>query len=124
MGVHQTICKLHTQVGRYAHFDEMSFVGAVGNLMADKGLESIMEVAFGGVTKMLSGKKYPQKVGALRLIVEELLQTVINNDTQFYQDLMRELQHRVSLSRTCKLWLDNLIKPVLINILVIRAERG
>ena len=35
----------------------MSFVGAVGNLMADKGLESIMEVAFGGVAKMPSGKK-------------------------------------------------------------------
>ena len=29
----------------------MSFVGAVGSLMADTGLESIMEVAFGGIAK-------------------------------------------------------------------------
>ena len=82
-----------------------------------------MEVAFGGVAKMLSGKNYPQNVRALRLVVEELLRTVINDNTQSYQDLMRELRHRASLSRTCKLWLDNLIKPVLIIMLFIRAER-
>ena len=40
----------------------MSFVGAVGNLMSDSGLEMIMESAFGGVSKMLSGKKFLQNV--------------------------------------------------------------
>ena len=35
----------------------MSFVGAVGTLMIDTGLEPILSVAFGGVSKMLSGKK-------------------------------------------------------------------
>ena len=84
----------------------MSFVGAVGNWMADTVLESILEVAFGGATKMLSGKKYPQNVRALQLLIEELLQTVINNDTQSYLDLMSELQHR-ALSHTFKPWLDN-----------------
>ena len=72
---------------------------------------------------MLSGKKYPQNVRALQPVVEELLQTVINNDIQSYLDLMSELQHWTSLSRTCKLWLDNLIKPVLIIMLFIRAVR-
>ena len=43
--------------------------------MADTGLESIMEVAFSGDAKMLSGKNCPQNVRALRLVVEELLQS-------------------------------------------------
>ena len=51
----------------------MSFVGAVGMLMANTGLEPIMDVAFGGVAKMLTGKKYPQNVQALCMVVEELL---------------------------------------------------
>lgn len=48
----------------------MSFVGAVGTLMANTGLEAIMNVTFGGVAKMLTGKKYPQNVRALRMVVE------------------------------------------------------
>ena len=32
-----------------------------------------MSVAFGGVSEMLSGKKYPQNVRTLRIVVEELL---------------------------------------------------
>ena len=39
----------------------MSFVGAVGTQMNNTGLEELMNSAFGGVLKMLSGKKYPQK---------------------------------------------------------------
>jgi hypothetical protein len=39
----------------------MSFVGAIGSLMSNSGLENIMKAAFGGVAKMLTGKKYPQK---------------------------------------------------------------
>ena len=42
----------------------MSFVGAVGNLMNNSGLEELMNFAFEGVQKMLSGKKYPQNLCA------------------------------------------------------------
>ena len=38
----------------------MSYVGAVGVLMAGSGLEELMKAAFGGVTKMLTGKNFPQ----------------------------------------------------------------
>ena len=41
--------------------------------MADTGIVEILSVAFGGVLKMLSGKKFPQNVRALRMLVEELL---------------------------------------------------
>ena len=37
----------------------MSFAGSVGTLMADSGLENILQAAFGGVAKMLSGKNFP-----------------------------------------------------------------
>ena len=102
----------------------MSFVGAVGTLMTDTGLEPIMNVAFGGVTKMLIGKKYPQNVRALRMVVEELLRGLITTGRfQSYSQLMKELEYLASQSRTTKLWLNNLIKPVLIMMLFIRAER-
>ena len=39
----------------------MSFVGAVGTLMCNSGLEEILQSAFGGVPKMLPGKKVPAK---------------------------------------------------------------
>ena len=41
----------------------MSFVGCVGKLMADSGLEEVMKAAFGGVTHMLVGKTFPHNVG-------------------------------------------------------------
>ena len=43
---------------------------AVGSLMAGSGLEDILTSTFAGVPKMLSGKKYPQNMRALRIVVE------------------------------------------------------
>ena len=39
----------------------MSFIGSIGTLMVDTGLSDIMCSAFGGVAKMLNGKKVPTK---------------------------------------------------------------
>ncbi len=50
------------------HTLNMSFIGAIGILMADTGLEDIMNSSFGGVSNMLTGKKYPQNVRALRMV--------------------------------------------------------
>jgi hypothetical protein len=38
----------------------MSFVGCVGVLMANSGLEEVLKAAFGGVARMLTGKNNPQ----------------------------------------------------------------
>ena len=48
----------------------MTFIGAVGTLMGNTGLSEIMQTAFGGVPKMLTGKKFPQNMRALRMVVE------------------------------------------------------
>ena len=71
----------------------MSFIGAVGTLMANSGLEELMNSAFGGVLKMLSGKKFPQNLRALRMVVEELLRDVIPASENF-SDLMSDLKER------------------------------
>ena len=42
----------------------MSFMGSIGSLMADSGLTEIMQAAFTGVQKMLTGKKISQNVRA------------------------------------------------------------
>ena len=54
----------------------MSFVGAVGTLMKGSGLEEIFKSGFAGVPKLLSGKKFPQNVRALRIVTEEVLMRV------------------------------------------------
>ena len=41
--------------------------------MTNSGLENLMKAAFAGVDKMLSGKKFPMNVRALRIVVVELL---------------------------------------------------
>lgn len=100
----------------------MSLVGAVGMLMNNSGLEEVLSSAFGGVSKMLSGKKYPQNVRALRLVTEELLRSVIM-DTESHAHLMSTLDELSTASRTAKMWVENLIKPVFIMMLFVRAER-
>ncbi|XP_064094761.1 uncharacterized protein LOC135207056 [Macrobrachium nipponense] len=100
----------------------MNFVGAVGVLMADTGLETILQVDFGGVASMLSGKKYPQNIRALRLLTEELLRgTIVHMNS--HDSLMKVLDNKSQESRTTKLWVENLIKPVMLMMMFVRAER-
>ncbi|KAG0714324.1 hypothetical protein GWK47_014367 [Chionoecetes opilio] len=102
----------------------MSFVGSVGTLMAESGLAEVMSAVFGGVPKMLSGKKFPQHVRALRLVVEEVLRSIIEQTPITRKhDLMSILEELTSRSKTTKIWVDILIKPVFIMMMFIRAER-
>ena len=100
----------------------MSFIGAVGTLMGNTGLREIMQTAFGGVPKMLTGKKFPQNMRALRMVVEELLSSIIVT-SEDYEQLMSILNDKANKSRTAKLWTDNLIKPVFLMMIFVRAER-
>lgn len=85
----------------------MSFVGAVGTLMEGTGLAEIIESTFAGVNKMLSGKKFPQNVRAMRLVVEELLRGTMNDDNVTTMDeLLSRLEKAASVSKTSKLWVD------------------
>jgi len=71
---------------------------------------------------MLSGKKYPQNIRALRLLTEELLRgTIVHMNS--HDSLMKVLDNKSQESRTTKLWVENLIKPVMLVMMFVRAER-
>ena len=55
----------------------MSYIGSIGTLMAGTGMKEILEKTFGGVPKMLLGKKYPQNLRALRMLVEKVAEAAI-----------------------------------------------
>ena len=100
----------------------MSFVGAVGKLMKNSVLDLLMKSAFAGVEKMLIGKYFPMNVRALRIVVIELLRSIMNNHTteeQFYSTL-NDLARKRKLA---KHWIQNLIEPVFLMMMYVRAER-
>ena len=51
----------------------MSYIGSIRSLMSRSGLKGILEKDFRGVAKMITGKKFPQYVWALRMLVDEIL---------------------------------------------------
>jgi hypothetical protein len=50
--------------------------------MAETGLADVLSAVFGGVAKMLTGKKFPQNVRAMRLVAE----AVTPNYTSYIQE--------------------------------------
>eukprot|EP00794_Sanderia_malayensis_P004436 gene4436-5029_t len=93
----------------------MSFVGAVGSLMEGSGLSEVLKTTFSGVEKMMSGKKFPQNVKAMRLVVEELLRNTLDvGNMENMDDLVLHLDDVAEKSKTSKLWADCFTKPVFI----------
>ena len=73
---------------------------------------------------MLTGKKFPQNVRALRMLAEEVLRGVLDcNTLESKEDFMEVLENIAKRSKTAKLWVDMLIKPVFIIMRFDRAER-
>jgi len=103
----------------------MSYVGCIGSLMAESGIVQVLESTFAGVLKMLSGKKYPDNVRALRLLTEELLQPVFTTHSSLtsMDGLMKILGDISKESRTARLWVTCLINPVFTVMKYVRAER-
>ena len=60
-----------------------------------------MKVAFGGVTKILTGKNFPQNSRALIIIVEQVLHK-IQCEMNTVDELMWELKASASRSKTAK----------------------
>lgn len=100
----------------------MNFVGCIGKLMANIGLEEILSSAFGSVKKMLVGKYFPQNVRALRLLLEEVLGATLEN-IHSVEELTVQLTEIAANSHTAKLWIDGFVGPMLTIFLYIRAER-
>ena len=102
----------------------MSYIGCVGTLMDNSGLTELLSGQFAGVQKMLSGKKFPENVRALQMLAEELLRPVfLSHDIQTMKDLMDILDGFSQRSKTTQLWVDCIIRPVLVMMKFIRAER-
>lgn len=102
----------------------MSYVGCIGQLMENTGLTEMMSAAFGSIDAMLSGKKYPQNVRALRMVVEELLRPLFQaNQLKSAEDLWNLLEELGKRSVTSRLWVECLIKPVFKMSTYISAER-
>ena len=100
----------------------MSFIGCCGTLMAGSGLSEVLSVAFAGVHKMLSGKKWPQNVRALSMVAEEIIREFID-DVDSTDGFTDQFELAASRSPTAKLWVDCLLKPVFIMMLYVRAEK-
>ena len=83
-----------------------------------------MKSSFGSVGKKLSEKQWPSNIRALRIVVEILLEDILKYPEAFrYYDLFEELEQQSALSLTTKLWVECLIKPVLILMRHQHAER-
>ena len=89
----------------------MSFVGSVGSLMAGSGLYELLESTFAGVQNMMTGKRFPQNVRALRIVVEELLRPILTvetiNDINGLNTVLTDISSR---SKTSHLWIDCVLK--------------
>ena len=59
--------------------------------MAEGVLVDILSCAFGGVDHMMTGKKYPQNVRSLRLLVEAVIEKTVQ-ETNDNDDLMSCLE--------------------------------
>ena len=69
-------------------------------------------------------KKFPQNVRPLRMVAEEALHGIIQDKPLHCSgDFMQILKTEASKSQTTKLWVDVLIKPVLLTMMFVRAER-
>ena len=102
----------------------MSYCGCICTLMADTGIVEILSVAFGGVQKMLSDKKFPPYIRALMMLVDELLRPLLgNNSFHNMDDLLQEVVAISVESKTSQLWMDSLIKPIFAILKYIRTER-
>lgn len=103
----------------------MSSVGAVGTLMAGSGLEDLLKLAFAGVPKLLSSKKFPQNIKAMRILTEELLRPMLfSQDLQSMKELSECMESKAKQSNTYRMiWIECFLKPVFTMMQFVRAER-
>ena len=100
----------------------MSFIGCVGVLMENSGLVPWLQSAFASVPKMMTGKKFPMNIRALRFAVMELLKGFID-DVYSYEDLEKRMEYLAQKSMIAEHWINNLIRAVFLMMLFVRAER-
>ena len=97
----------------------MSFVGCVGKLMADSGLEEVMKLHSEVSHTCWLGKGFRKTLG---LVTEEILRpTIAQLNTP--DELMHCLEEKATQSSTAQLWFENLVRPVFRMMIFVRTER-
>ena len=96
----------------------MSFVCCIGTVRENSGLEPWLNYPFAGVPKILTGKKFPMNVRALRFVVPELLRDLVDDMIPF-----DDLQNKLDYSSRKNVLGENLIRLVCLIMLFVRAER-
>ena len=83
-----------------------------------------MYAVFGSVEKMLTGKLWPENQRALRQTACELLRPILLNKPEIdtMEKLEAELEDLSSKSKTCKMWVDLIIKPTFLLMLHSRSD--
>ena len=100
----------------------MSFIGCIGTLMKASGVDVLFTAAFGGLAGIITGKSWPNALRAYRLITTVLLQDFFQSGAKTYQELSEYLE-AVRDHPVGRLWVDCLIKPNLLALQLLRAQR-
>ena len=87
--------------------------------MKASGVDVLLTAAFGGLAGIITGKSWPN---ALRLITTVLLQDFFQSGAKTYQELSDDLD-AVRDHPVGRLWVDCLIKPTLLALQLLRAQR-
>ena len=100
----------------------MSFLGCIGTLVKASGVDVLITAAFGGLAGIIIGKSWHNALRAYRLITTVLLQDCFQSGAKTYQELSEYLE-AVRDHPVGRLWVDFPIKPTLLALQVLRAQR-
>ena len=100
----------------------MSFLGYIGTLVKASGVDVLLTAAFGGLAGIIPGKSWPDALRAYRLITTVLLQDFFQIGAKTYQELSEYLEAVID-HPVGRLWVDCLIKPTLLALQLLRAQR-
>ena len=81
----------------------MSFIGSIGSLVAENGLNKLLDSTFAGVQTMITGKKFPQNMRALRIVAERLRPILTGGTVNDMHGLESILSDTSSRSKTSHL---------------------
>lgn len=85
-------------------------------------METVLSSTFGCLTSILNGKAWPQALRAYRMITAALVHDYLKDGPKSYEEIEAHLED-YRKHPTGRLWVDCLIKPTLIALRFMRAER-
>lgn len=118
MGVSRGIPKNVSKIGGMHALVSFARANESNTLVDESGVSGVLSVVSGSVAKI------PQNLRALRLLTEEILRNLNVHTHECAADPMEEMNEKAQGSKTARLSVDVLIKPVLLMMAFIRAERG